>query len=423
MNLSRVEDRASKVTPMPVRVRPASRPSLIASEGTVSVSRKGESRILRGHPWVFRPDVEPSPGTPPGAIVRVHGPQGLFLGYAFYSSKSDIQLRLIQRSPELSESFLQDRLAQAFQRRQALWVVDRRGIGNAYRMVHGEADGLPALIVDRYGDYLVIQTLSEGMERLKPRLVELLDELARPRGILERNDAKVRILEGLPLRLELLRGHVPAKVDVDEAGIRLEVDLWKGRKTGLYLDQRENHLMARAYARGRVLDAFTYTGGFALHVAKSADQVVALDISPEAVEQARQNAFRNDLWNVRVETANALDYLREAAGRAEVFDMIILDPPALAKSKDMLETARRFYREINMRAMKLLSPGGTLITCSCSNHVHEPDFENILVAAAAEAQVGMVLLEKRRQARDHPALLGAPETHYLKCAVLQRMPS
>ena len=181
--------------------------------------------------------------------------------------------------------------------------------------------------------------------------------------------------------------------------------------------------MARAYARGRVLDAFTYTGGFALHVAKSADQVVALDISPEAVEQARQNAFRNDLWNVRVETANALDYLREAAARAEAFDMIILDPPALAKSKDMVETARRFYREINMRAMKLLSPGGTLITCSCSNHVHEPDFENILVAAAAEAQTAMVLLEKRRQARDHPALLGAPETHYLKCSVLQRMPS
>jgi 23S rRNA (cytosine1962-C5)-methyltransferase len=290
-------------------------------------------------------------------------------------------------------------------------------------MVHGEADGLPALIVDRYGDYLVIQTLSEGMERLKPRLVELLDELARPRGILERNDAKVRTLEGLPLRLELLSGHVPAKVDVDEAGIRLEVDLWKGRKTGLYLDQRENHLMARSYARGRVLDAFTYTGGFALHVAKSADQVVALDISPEAVEQARQNAFRNDLWNVRVETANALDYLREAGARAEVFDLIILDPPALAKSKDMVETARRFYREINMRAMKLLSPGGTLITCSCSNHVHEPDFENILVAAASEAQVAMALLEKRRQARDHPALLAAPETHYLKCAVLQRMPN
>jgi 23S rRNA (cytosine1962-C5)-methyltransferase len=290
-------------------------------------------------------------------------------------------------------------------------------------MVHGEADGLPALIVDRYGDYLVIQTLSEGMERLKPRLVELLDELARPRGILERNDAKVRTLEGLPLRLELLSGHVPAKVDVDEAGIRLEVDLWKGRKTGLYLDQRENHLMARSYARGRVLDAFTYTGGFALHVAKSADQVVALDISPEAVEQARQNAFRNDLWNVRVETANALDYLREASARAESFDMIILDPPALAKSKDMVETARRFYREINMRAMKLLSPGGTLITCSCSNHIHEPDFESILVAAAAEAQTAMVLLEKRRQARDHPALLGAPETHYLKCSVLQRMPN
>jgi 23S rRNA (cytosine1962-C5)-methyltransferase len=408
------------VTPIPIRVRPVARPTLIASEGSVTVSRKGESRIHRGHPWVFRPDVEASSSLPPGAIVRVHSPQGLFLGYAFYSTKSDIQLRMIQRSPELSESFLQDRLAQAFQRRQALWVGDRKGIGNAYRMVHGEADGLPALIVDRYGDYLVVQTLSEGMDRLKGRIVELLEELARPRGILERNDAKVRTLEGLPLRLELLSGHVPAKVDVEEAGIRLEVDLWKGRKTGLYLDQRENHQMARSYARGRVLDAFTYTGGFALHVAKVADQVVAIDISPEAVEQARQNAFRNDLWNVRVETANVLDYLRDAAARAEVFDMVILDPPALAKSKDMVETARRFYREINTRAMKLLAPGGILITCSCSNHVHEPDFESLLVAAAAEAQTPMILLEKRRQARDHPALLGAPETHYLKCSVLQR---
>ena len=373
---------------------------------------------------MFRPDVESAASLPPGAIVRVHGPQGLFLGYAFYSSKSDIQLRMIQRSPELSESFLQDRLAQAFQRRQALWVGDRRGIGNAYRMVHGEADGLPALIVDRYGDYLVIQTLSEGMERLKPRLVELLDELARPRGILERNDAKVRTLEGLPLRLELLSGP-----RARQGGRGRGRDPPRGRPLEGTQDRalprpaREPPHGPGLRPRPSPRRLHLYRWLRARTCAKSADQVVALDISPEAVEQARQNAFRNDLWNVRAETANALDYLREAAARAEVFDMIILDPPALAKSKDMVETARRFYREINMRAMKLLAPRGTLITCSCSNHIHEPDFENMLVGAAAEAQTAMVLLEKRRQARDHPALLGAPETHYLKCAVLQRMPS
>lgn len=391
------------------------------ASGSVAVSGKAEQRILRGHPWVYRPEVSAPAGLEPGALVRVQGPKSHFLGYAFHSSRSEIRLRMLQRTPDLSPAFLQNRLVAALQRRQALSMGDRRGFGNVHRLVHGEADGLPALLVDRYGAYLVLQTLSEAMERLKPRIVDLLDELVRPQGILERNDSRLRTLEGLPPRVGVLRGSVPLTVEVEEAGVRLQVDLWKGKKTGLYLDQRENHVAARRYTRGRVLEAFCYTGGFALHVAPFADEVVALDISSEFVEQARQNAVRNDLWNVRAQTTDALQFLREATIRGETFDTVILDPPAMAKNKEAAPAARRTYQELNARAMKILAPGGRLITCSCSNHVHEDDFEAILVAAAAEAPAPMILVEKRSQARDHPVLLGFPESHYLKCFILERL--
>jgi 23S rRNA (cytosine1962-C5)-methyltransferase len=403
--------------------RPRER-SLPAGVGaSVGVSGKAEQRIVRGHPWVFQTEVSAPVGLEPGALVRVQGPKGHFLGYAFYSSRSEIQLRMLQRTPDLSPQFLQSRLVAALQRRQALSVGDRRGFGNVHRLVHGEADGLPALLVDRYGAYLVIQTLSEAMERLKPRILDLLEELVQPQGILERNDSKLRTLEGLPPRVGVLRGTVPPKIEVEEAGVRLQVDLWNGKKTGLYLDQRENHVAARRYTRGRVLEAFCYTGGFALHVARFADEVLVLDISSDFVEQARQNAFRNDLWNVRAQTTDAQSFLREAAIRGESFDTVILDPPAMAKNKDAAQTARRAYQELNAWAMKILAPGGRLITCSCSNHVHEDDFGAILVAAAAEAAAPMILVEKRSQARDHPVVLGFPESHYLKCFVLERQAS
>jgi 23S rRNA (cytosine1962-C5)-methyltransferase len=287
--------------------------------------------------------------------------------------------------------------------------------------VHGEGDGLPSVIVDRYGDYLAIQTLSQATDRLKPELVALLQELLQPKGILERNDPRVRRLEGLEQTTGLLHGEVPATVVVEEDGVRFEADLWKGQKTGLFLDQRENHLMARRYARGRVLDAFTYNGGFALHVASRAESVLAVDVSKEAVERVRANAALNGLTNVEAVEANVFDLLQERVRAGERFSTVILDPPAFAKSKDAVEKARRGYKEINLRALKLLEPGGCLITCSCSYHVHEDELEQILAAAAVDAGSSVAVVEKRRQARDHPVVLGVPETYYLKCFVLRKL--
>ena len=243
----------------------------------------------------------------------------------------------------------------------------------------------------------------------------------KPKGILERNDLRVRSLEGLEARVGLLHGAVPERVEIREGQIVYEVDLWRGQKTGLFLDQRENHLMTRAYARGRVLDAFTYNGGFGLQVAKAAESVLAVDLSAEALGLVRKNAERNGLTNVTTRDANVFDLLKELDGAGERFDTVILDPPAFAKSKDAAEKARRGYKEINLRALKILRPGGFLITCSCSYHVHEAELEEILAAAAADAGATVAVVEKRRQARDHPVLLGVPETYYLKCLILRKL--
>jgi 23S rRNA (cytosine1962-C5)-methyltransferase len=287
--------------------------------------------------------------------------------------------------------------------------------------VHGEGDGLPGLVVDRYGDFVVVQTLTEATERRKGEIVAALVDLLAPRGILERNDPRVRQLEGLERKVGLLHGEVPATVEIDEHGVRFEADLWKGQKTGLFLDQRENHLAARGYTRGRVLDGFSYHGGFALSVAAQADEVLAVDTSDEAVERIARNAARNGLANVSARGANVFDLLRDFDDRGERFDTVILDPPAFAKSKDAADKARRGYKEINLRALKLLARGGCLITCSCSYHVHEPEFEELLHAAAIDAGASVALVEKRRQGRDHPVVLGVPETYYLKCFVLRKL--
>lgn len=385
-------------------------------EGPVVVSRKGEARVLRGHPWIFRTDVVRAQGITPGAVVRVEGSRGRSLGFAFYSDRSEIRLRMIDRGETLSESFLRDRVEAAVRWRQSV----AEG-ATACRLVHGEGDRLPSLIVDRYGDHLVVQTLSQGTDARKDELVRVLVELLRPAGILERNDPRVRMLEGLDQRVGLLYGEVPERVEVKEGDVTFEADLWRGQKTGLFLDQRENHLMARAYARGRVLDGFSYHGGFALHAARVAGEVLAVDTSAEAVAQIARNAERNGLVNVAARDANLFDLLRELHDRGERFDTVILDPPAFAKSKDAVEKAVRGYKEINLRALKLLEPGGCLITCSCSYHVHEADFEEILAAAAADAPATVTVVEKRRQARDHPVVLGVPETYYLKCFVLRKL--
>ena len=385
-------------------------------EGTVVVSRKGETRVQRGHPWVFRSDVTRDRGVSPGSLVRVEGPRGRPLGFAFYSSRSEIRLRVVERGESLAGGFLRERLAAALRWRETVAAG-----ASAYRVVHGEGDGLPALVVDRYGDYLVVQTLSQGMDRRKGEIVDALRELLQPKGILERNDPKVRQLEGLDPQVGLLHGSVPETVEVEENGVSYLADLYHGQKTGLFLDQRENHAAARTYARGRVLDGFTYQGGFALQVASVASEVLAVDVSAEAIERLKANAERNRLTNVSVRDANVFDLLHDLDHRGERFDTVILDPPAFAKSKDAVEKARRGYKEINLRALRLLRPGGCLVTCSCSYHVHEEDFEAILASAAVDARATVTVVEKRRQARDHPVVLGVPETYYLKCFILRKL--
>jgi 23S rRNA (cytosine1962-C5)-methyltransferase len=385
-------------------------------EGPVVVNRKGQARVERGHPWVFRSDVVKDGGAQPGALVRVAGPRGEPLGFAFWSSRSEIRLRMVERGEALGAGWLRERIARAL-----AWRTTVAAGAEAYRVVHGEGDGLPSLVVDRYGDYLSLQTLSQGTERLKPEIVSALVELVTPRGIVERNDPKVRTLEGLEQTVSVLHGDVPEVVEVSEGDVRLGVDLRKGQKTGLFLDQRENHLAARRYAKGRVLDAFCYDGGFALQVAREADAVTAVDLSAEALARVQANAARNGITNVTTRDANVFDLLHELDQRAERFDTVILDPPAFAKSKDAVEKAARGYNEINRRALRILKPGGCLVTCSCSYHVHEDDFEAILAAAAADARATVTVVEKRRQARDHPVVLGVPETYYLKCLVLRRL--
>ena len=385
-------------------------------EGPVVVSRKGQARLERGHPWVFRSDVVKDGGATAGALVRVAGVRGEPLGFAFWSARSEIRLRMLERGAALAPSFLRDRIERALRWRQTVAAG-----AEAYRVVHGEGDGLPSLVVDRYGEYLVIQTLSQGTERAKPEIVAALGELLKPLGIVERNDPKVRTLEGLEQTVSVLQGDVPERVLVSEGDVRLAVDLREGQKTGLFLDQRENHLAARRYARGRVLDAFCYDGGFALQVAREADQVTAVDLSPEALARVRANAERNGLGNVETRDANVFDLLHELDQRGERFDTVILDPPAFAKSKAAIPKAARGYKEINRRALRILKPGGCLVTCSCSYHIHEDDFEAILADAATDAGATVTVVEKRRQARDHPVVLGVPETYYLKCFVLRRL--
>jgi 23S rRNA (cytosine1962-C5)-methyltransferase len=382
----------------------------------VVVGRRGEARIRRGHPWVFRSDVSDTCGAQAGTVVRILGHGRHTLGHALFSSRSEIMLRVIARGEDLASDWLERRLDLALAFRASLGIQ-----GSACRLVHAEGDGLPSLVVDRYGEYLVVQTLSQGMEALQAAVVRHLVERLAPRGVLARNDPKVRALEGLPQEVSALYGEVPDSVEVEEHGVRLAADLWKGQKTGLFLDQRENHVMARGYGRGRVLDAFAYNGGFALNVAPAAQEVLTVDVSADAVLRTQSNARLNGCTNLSAREANAFDLLRQLEQEGQRFDTVILDPPAFAKSKAAVEAAWRGYKEINLRALKLLARGGYLITCSCSYHVHETDFEEILTSAAADAGVAATVVEKRRQARDHPVVLGVPETCYLKCLVLRRL--
>jgi 23S rRNA (cytosine1962-C5)-methyltransferase len=385
------------------------------------VSRKGSERIRRGHPWIFRSDVD-DVSAEPGDIVCVKGERGRPLGWATFSSASQITLRMISRDaaalPDL-RTWLDGRLGAAARLRASLDIDS-----TAWRLVNGESDGLPATVVDRYGDdtgvYFVVQTLSQASERWLPMLIDALVAQFQPVGIVVRNDPKVRQLEGLESDVRVAYGDVPTRVAVREGAVVYQVDLRAGQKTGLFLDQRENHRAAAGYTRGQALDGFTYNGGFALQMAPYATAVVALDSSASAVATTAENARRNQLHNVEVREANVFDELRELEISDQRFDTIALDPPAFAKNKASVARAIAGYKEINLRAMRLLRPGGHLITCSCSYNVDEALFLSVLQDAAADAHVEMGLVEKRAQSRDHPMLLAVPETYYLKCIVLRR---
>lgn len=385
-------------------------------EPKVVISGRGEDRVRSGHPWIYRTDVADALATG-GDTVVVHNPRGRIVGRALFSDQSQIALRMLTVGEAPAGLDLwRSRLAAAIGFRRSLDID-----ATACRLVHGEGDLLPSLVVDQYGDYLVVQALSQGVDRLLPDIAGLLVEQVKPAGILARNDVRVRHLEGLDSSVALLDGEVPERVHVREGRIDHEVDLWHGQKTGLFLDQRENRVAARAYAHGRMLDCFSYHGAFALQLADRCDAVIALDVSEEAVGHIRRNAERNRIGNVEARVANVFDTLRQMERDRERFDTIVLDPPAFAKSKDAIEKAHAGYKEINLRAMKLLKPGGILITCTCSYHVDEASFGQIVYEASIDARARTTVLEKRMQSRDHPVLLGVPETYYLKCFILRKL--
>lgn len=379
------------------------------------ISQPGVRRLRQGHLWVYAGDVIREPMDPGPPIVKVVDSRHHVIGYAFYSKFSQIRLRLVTQDEEPPNSdWFRSRIQSAIQRRQ-----DMLAPGRACRLIFGEADLLPSMVVDRYDDYLVLQTLSCAADALKPMLVDSLRELLAPIGVLERNDVKTRLLEGLTETKGVLWGSVPERVEISEGGIHFWVDLIGGQKTGFFLDQSENRIAARNYARGHGLDCFTNTGGFALHFAQRCDSVIAVDTSRESLDQARRNAKLNGIASVDFLEGNTFDFLRERERAGERFDIICLDPPAFAKNRDSLPTAKAGYKEINLRAMKLLKPDGILVTSSCSYHLSEPAFFDLLQQAARDAHRYVQVLERRAQAKDHPILAGMPETHYLKCFILR----
>ncbi|HYK18471.1 MAG TPA: class I SAM-dependent rRNA methyltransferase [Bryobacteraceae bacterium] len=381
----------------------------------VRINRKGADRVAAGHPWIFASDVVDRGDAHAGDAVLVIRLQGAALGVAHYSSASQIALRMLTDHVEpIDRAFYQSRIAAADAYRKR--VVNG---SSAYRLVHAEADLLPGLIVDRYGPYFTIQTLDQGMDRAKADIVAALAELFAPRGIVERNDAAVREREKLPLLAGVVAGDVPDQVAVEMNGLTLYADLLRGQKTGIFLDQRENYVAAARYTKGRALDCFTSTGGFALHLAAGCDAVEAVDSSGPNLEAARRNASANGIGNIEFREADVFELLAGYAAARRRFDLVVLDPPAFAKSRTKLEPAARGYKEINRRALELLKSGGVLVTCSCSHHVSEAMLLEIVAEASLDTHRRLRVLERRTQARDHPILLTVPETMYLKCLILE----
>jgi 23S rRNA (cytosine1962-C5)-methyltransferase len=382
--------------------------------GRVVVRKRGLDRVRRGHVWIYRTDLL-SADAEPGSIASVCDERGTIRGKAFYSSKSQIALRFLARGNALiDEQFFRNRFESADRLREQLGVDPKLS-----RRIYSEGDFLPGLIVDRYHDRLVVQSLIQATDRMQPLITTILSEGYQPSSILFRNDSRVRELEGLELTQEVIGDPIPETVVIEEDGKTIALSLTAGQKTGAYLDQRDNHRAARRYARGQALDAFSYAGGFALQISDVCERVEAVDISSAAIELVRANADRNGLTNIEAIEASAFDFLRERHKQGVRYDTVILDPPAFAKNKDSLEAALRGYKEINNRAMRLLRPGGILITCSCSHHVSEGLFAEMLAEAANDAGCWARVLERRFQSADHPILLTVPETLYLKCFILE----
>jgi 23S rRNA (cytosine1962-C5)-methyltransferase len=382
---------------------------------SVTISKGGIERILAGHPWIYRADVADAKDAEPGAVVRVVDRRKRFWGQALYSGKSQIALRLLTReSRPFDRAFLAERIAAAAAFRRQ--IVEGAG---AYRLVASEGDLLPSLVIDRYAQCFVLQTLSQGMDNLKATVVDILQEQFAPLAVLERNDAAVRALEGLPELTGILAGEQVTEAIAEANGVKFAFDLLGGQKTGGFLDQRENYLAARAYARGRALDAFCYAGGFALSMAEKCDSVLGIDSSAEALALARRNQELNGCGNVQWKEANCFDFLKASDQAGERFDTLVLDPPPFARHKSNVASALRGYKELNLRALKMLNPGGTLVTCSCSYHVSEADLLEAVAAAALDAHRTVSVIERRTQSRDHPILLTVPETLYLKCLILR----
>lgn len=383
----------------------------------VYLRRGREQRVLGGHPWIFRSDIEREDGAADGLPVRVLTSAGRFLAMAVYNPRSQISLRILSRRDEpVDGAFIRGRVRRAVDYRRRFADL------NSCRLIFAESDGLPAVIADKFGDVIVVQILCLGMERFKADIVDALVKELSPRGVYERNDVPVRELEGLSQQTGLLWGEVPDRVEMQENGVRFLVDVKEGQKTGFFLDQKENRAAIAPFVPGmRVLDCFTHTGSFALHAARyGAAEVTGVDISEHACACALENARLNGVEDrVRFECANAFDFLRAQQTAKAQYDVVILDPPAFTKTRSAVEGALRGYKEINLRGMKLTRDGGFFVTCSCSQHVTPDLFRGMLMDAQKDAHVQLRQIEWRTQGRDHPILLSSPETQYLKCGIFQ----
>jgi 23S rRNA (cytosine1962-C5)-methyltransferase len=387
------------------------------TDSAAIVSKRAVRRWEQGHPWIYRSDVSNRPDASAG-VVDVHDSRDRPLGKALWSPTSEISLRLLDRDPGavIDSAWWRARIHDAAARR-----ADVARQTTAYRIVHGEADRCPSLICDRYDRWLVVQLMSAGIESCREMIIEALEQLPDVDGILARNDVALRRKENLPVNIELLRGSVPESVEVTEHGVRYLAAPWTGQKTGAFLDQRDNRALVGMHTRGRALDCFSYHGSFALHMARRASHVIALDSSGDALARATENAALNGFTNVETREVDAFDFLKQAERTGERFDTIVLDPPAFAKNKSAVPAAIRGYKEINLRAMKMLAPNGILLSASCSFHLSKASFLEMLAAAAADSGRRLMLREFRGQPADHPEVLTIPETGYIKSALIQAM--